>query len=172
MSDDHALDQAIDDIRHSLRYLIPERISGLSRQPESPIERQLLIGMMTLSYVTPCYHFGDEFSELTIKEGRADKPTFKVQLQAPVMDYRVDFLITVVLAGKVIGRLAVECDGLAFHERTKEQAARDRSRDRALTLAGYKVIRFTGSEIYRDVMRCVHDAHYAAWHFFVAPDAE
>jgi hypothetical protein len=50
--------------------------------------------------------------------------------------------------------LNVEVDGHDFHERTKEQARRDRSRDRCLTRAGWRVLRFTGSEIVRDVGRC------------------
>lgn len=51
-------------------------------------------------------------------------------------------------------KIAIECDGHAFHERTKEQAARDRSRDRALTLEGWTVLRFTGSEIWKGAAAC------------------
>jgi hypothetical protein len=51
-------------------------------------------------------------------------------------------------------RLVVECDGHDFHERTKEQAARDRSRDREGQLAGFTVFRFTGSELWRDAWGC------------------
>ncbi len=47
-------------------------------------------------------------------------------------------------------RMCVECDGHDYHERTKAQAERDRSRDRHLTADGWKVLRFTGSEIWRD----------------------
>lgn len=45
--------------------------------------------------------------------------------------------------------LAVECDGHDFHEKTKEQARRDKSRDRILISHGIHTIRFTGSEIFR-----------------------
>jgi len=48
----------------------------------------------------------------------------------------------------------VECDGHDFHERTKEQAARDRSRDRRASLSGFVVLRFTGSEIWKDPLGC------------------
>jgi len=51
-------------------------------------------------------------------------------------------------------RLVVECDGHDFHERTKEQAARDRARDRMLQDKGWGVFRFTGSEIWKDPMGC------------------
>lgn len=46
------------------------------------------------------------------------------------------------------GRLLVECDGHDYHDRTKEQASRDRERDRRLTSGGYTVFRFTGSDIH------------------------
>ena len=54
-------------------------------------------------------------------------------------------------------RLAIELDGHDFHERTKEQAQRDKARDRALTEAGYRVLRFTGSEVWRDAGKCVDE---------------
>lgn len=50
--------------------------------------------------------------------------------------------------------LAVEIDGHDYHERTKEQARRDKSRDRLLTRHGWRVLRFTGSEVFADVATC------------------
>lgn len=58
-------------------------------------------------------------------------------------------------------RLIVECDGHDFHERTKEQAARDRARDRAATLSGYDIMRFTGSQIWGDPWGCAGEV--VAW---------
>lgn len=49
----------------------------------------------------------------------------------------------------------VECDGHDFHERTKEQAERDRAKDRAIQLAGIPILRFTGREIHRNVNDCL-----------------
>lgn len=67
--------------------------------------------------------------------------------QAQIGPYRVDFLIR---QSDLEQAIVVECDGHDFHERTKEQAMADRSRDRALQVEGYQVMRFTGAEIYRD----------------------
>jgi very-short-patch-repair endonuclease len=53
------------------------------------------------------------------------------------------------------GRIAVELDGHDFHEKTKEQARRDKSRDRALTKDGWRVLRFAGSEVYADPAGCI-----------------
>lgn len=63
-------------------------------------------------------------------------------------------------------RLIIECDGHDFHERTKEQAARDRAKDRAALLSGQDQLRFTGSEIWRDPWECatqVFDWAVAGW---------
>jgi very-short-patch-repair endonuclease len=48
----------------------------------------------------------------------------------------------------------IECDGYEFHQKTKEQVAKDNERMRDLQLAGYIIIRFSGSEIYHKAPRC------------------
>jgi hypothetical protein len=56
-----------------------------------------------------------------------------------------------------IKKIAIYADGYDFHERTKIQAIRDRSIDRKLQASNYHVLRFTGSEIYNNVQRCVDE---------------
>ena len=73
--------------------------------------------------------------------------------QAGVLNYRVDFLIGS-RGSERSALVVVECDGHDFHERTREQAAHDKRRDRRLTAAGHTVFRFTGSEIYRNAAGC------------------
>lgn len=46
------------------------------------------------------------------------------------------------------GRVVVECDGYAYHSGRREYQ-RDRQRDRALVALGYRVLRFTSTEILR-----------------------
>jgi very-short-patch-repair endonuclease len=78
-----------------------------------------------------------------------------VRPQAEVDNRRVDFLIHAFDYNNNGWRsLIVECDGHDYHERTKEQAARDRSKDRTATLNGRDFLRFTGSEIWRDPWGC------------------
>jgi very-short-patch-repair endonuclease len=48
----------------------------------------------------------------------------------------------------------VEVDGHDFHEKTKEQARRDKSRDRFMAATEARVFHFTGSEVYRDAQAC------------------
>lgn len=96
-----------------------------------------------------------------------------VEPQKTLGDYRVDFLLTLECAGpdfehmvvspngmnipgakQVTSKIIVECDGHDFHEKTKAQAKSDKSRDRILQSVGYKVFRFTGSEIWNDCFNC------------------
>jgi hypothetical protein len=73
---------------------------------------------------------------------------------------RVDFLFFAQDWASLEGpwrKLIVECDGHDFHERTKEQAARDRSKDRCALVSGYDCFRFTGSEIWRDPWKCAYE---------------
>jgi len=53
--------------------------------------------------------------------------------------------------------VAVECDGHQFHERTKEQAARDKKRDRWFAQQGICLFRFTGSEIFKSPFECAFE---------------
>jgi very-short-patch-repair endonuclease len=76
--------------------------------------------------------------------------------------YKLDFLLTAIFrfpdeTDVHFLSLAVECDGHDFHERTKEQAANDRARDRELLAAGIPVFRFTGSQIFRTPEKCVDE---------------
>jgi very-short-patch-repair endonuclease len=74
--------------------------------------------------------------------------------QYQIGKHRVDFAIFINGVANEEIKIVVECDGHEFHEKTKEQAARDKSRDRDLLIAGWKVLRFTGSEIWRDYEAC------------------
>ncbi|MFH1524743.1 MAG: DUF559 domain-containing protein [Chloroflexota bacterium] len=63
--------------------------------------------------------------------------------------YRVDFLIP---SKKVI----VELYGYQHHS-TKYKITQDAERERYLQGLGYQIIRFTGTEIFKDVRKCVHE---------------
>jgi very-short-patch-repair endonuclease len=72
--------------------------------------------------------------------------------QFPWDGYRIDFALR--LPHYRFQYLFIECDGHDFHERTKEQAARDRGKDRHFQNSGIPILRFTGSEIYKDAGSC------------------
>ena len=72
-----------------------------------------------------------------------------IQPQVEVSPYRTDFA----LANR---RIAIEIDGHEYHK-TPEQRTRDAQRERYLQLSGWRVIRFTGSEVYKNVWQCVEE---------------
>jgi superfamily I DNA/RNA helicase/very-short-patch-repair endonuclease len=61
--------------------------------------------------------------------------------QVQIGPYTVDFLVQ--------DRVVVECDGAGYHDYRS-----DRSRDRALEERGYRVLRVSGGEIFRDADSC------------------
>lgn len=79
------------------------------------------------------------------------------QIEVRQKTYRVDFLIAIQMKDGTGFRIAVECDGHEFHEKTKEQAARDKARDRAIQSQAIPVLRFTGSEIWNNPWQCAKE---------------
>lgn len=76
---------------------------------------------------------------------------FDLSQQVRIAGYRCDFVITIEFPK--LGRrrrIAIECDGHSFHDRTQEQASYDRRRDRKLLAVGVPTIRFTYSDITSD----------------------
>jgi hypothetical protein len=63
--------------------------------------------------------------------------------QLKIDSYRPDFVAIMGTTGdddlNSVKVVAIECDGHNFHERTKEQVARDKSKDRYLTARGVTV---------------------------------
>jgi very-short-patch-repair endonuclease len=79
---------------------------------------------------------------------------WQTQCDIPSAPMRVDFLVSMPDGEGSVKQLVVECDGHEFHEKTKEQAKKDKQRDRALTRMGLPIFHFTGSEVWDDFERC------------------
>lgn len=79
-------------------------------------------------------------------------------IKCDVHNYIADFLIEdFVLLGEVFEckkKIVIECDGYDSHH-TKQQRNYDIERENNLRLNGYNVIRFTGSQIYKNPYNCV-----------------
>lgn len=90
-----------------------------------------------------------------------DKLNICIDLQYQISSYRVDFLVRKhslnprKFESCVRDRIVIECDGHDFHEKTKWQAQKDKQRDIGIQLNGFKVFRFTGSEIWQTNGSCV-----------------
>jgi very-short-patch-repair endonuclease len=124
-----------------------------AQKSESAIE---LMMRATFDILSLCYRAGagrQWFSILT--EGETpdfSKAVIAVTPQFQWKGYRIDFRLDYEGLNYPV---FVECDGHDFHERTKEQAERDRTKDRLIQESGIAILRFTGREIYRDPMDCV-----------------
>ena len=72
--------------------------------------------------------------------------------------YYADFLLDTENVGGIKRdhplKLIIECDGHEFHEKTKEQVILRNERDLSLKMAGYDILHFSGSEIYRNPFEC------------------
>jgi very-short-patch-repair endonuclease len=132
------------------------------KQVESPIEGQMVDALLVCSAVSPSFM-------CTVHHGKAgiyENDGFHLLLQRQVGPYRPDIAVIWNVGNNTHLHVIVECDGHAFHEKTKEQAARDKARDRFLMIKGWPVLRFTGSEIHRDAAACaeaVVDALHTQW---------
>lgn len=115
---------------------------------QSPIEERLFAALL----VSTDGYRRIRFDEMALKyppdEGTVFIPQFKF------LSYAVDFMVVNYVNKVPAFSIAIECDGHDFHERTKEQARHDKSRDRAMAAHGLTVLRFTGSEIFRDAQKC------------------
>jgi len=106
-----------------------KRFDRLAKRLESPIEK---------IFWSAAYFELSKYGELTP--------------QVEVNGFRADFVYLV----KSGGRFAIELDGRDYHS-SAAQREYDYRRQRVLQQAGLQVIRFTGSEIFGDVQKCVKD---------------
>lgn len=145
-----------DGFSRELDLLCAKLVDETSKTVESPIEALLgaaiWIGLCTALMQCP------EASTMNFNPvwcGKDDrdhiaKATFAIVPQFNWGRYRIDFAIF--RSGELA--LFVECDGHNFHERTPDQALRDRTKDREIQAAGLKILRFTGREIHRNAIGC------------------
>ena len=156
MNDQFDFDAAVDNALWYLRDMFAEVRRDVHSLCESPIERLLADSLITTSSLIEgrppvCLHPSDK------PEFGPDTPSLLVSPQRKVGPYRADFALWYRSSMKPV-RMVVECDGHAFHEKTKEQARRDKARDRYFLSHGWPVMRFTGSEIHASPERCAGEA--------------
>jgi very-short-patch-repair endonuclease len=107
---------------------------------ESPIERRLLEALLDFT----ADHVWSAPRPALCRIGK-----WNLRTQRPTGRWRLDLSLE-----SACGAICVEADGHDYHERTAEQAERDRGRDRTLTALGWTVLRFTGREIWRSARDC------------------
>lgn len=152
--------QLLDQVRSDFEWFREET------KGDSEIEKLFYVAFVVLlkynngEYSSPLISRDEENEKRFLLQDLVKSNHVIVRSQAQIGDRRVDFLIHAYdFENQKWHRLIVECDGHDFHERTKEQAARDRARDRASMLDGYECFRFTGSELWRDPWGCADQVY-------------
>lgn len=124
-------DEPIDAFNQVLNILNEELIEKEKRSKlESPIEKRFFDACID-------YQYGSELVP-------------QYEIIAENHHYRADFAIPSRM-------VVIELDGHEYHK-TKEQRTKDARRERDLQTAGWRVIRFTGTEIHSDVYKCIREA--------------
>lgn len=140
------LEHVVDGYRNNLKSEVHELLSEV----ESPIEAKLAIALYSCAETKDFNVYTEQRKEFFM----GFPSGLQICPQYELFGYRADFAI---FERHVFGeetKIIVECDGHDFHERTKEQARRDRQRDRDLSYNGWRVLRFTGSEIHENAEGC------------------
>jgi len=124
---------------------------------ESPVEQLFLIELKLREWQAR------RRFEFDLEPQHSDKSTGK---------YRIDFFINLQIDayftfGNEIDlddfnkidfpKLGIEIDSHIWHEKTKEQAQYDKERERFLVSNGWKIIRFTGREVYKNPEKAVDE---------------
>ena len=166
---DLLVDQATDAVARRMSFMTAAfQDDPRSHLGDSPIERLLYLALFahTLFEEPEWFWKLERASVETLEEVKARigfRERLILQRQVEINTIgRVDFLVHAYgdwarePEGGLEGwrRLIIECDGHNFHTQSKEQVARDRSRDRNAAMMGLEVFRFTGSELWRDPWGC------------------
>jgi very-short-patch-repair endonuclease len=112
---------------------------------QSPIERALLSAILRAARIA---------EEPSRNGSIAFVDGYHLFSQMRIGRYTADIAIVCPATG---ARIVVEADGHDYHDRTREQASRDRRRDRFMQANGWIVARFTGADIHRDADACARE---------------
>lgn len=106
---------------------------------QSPLERKLFLALnkKRVKFQTQ-YALNWKGEYISIKGKTYDNPTNNFKDVLTVADFYIQ---------KRDVQLCVYTDGHTYHERTEDQAQRDKRIDRKLQELGFKVLRFTGKEV-------------------------
>lgn len=151
-----AIERAAKGAAEILEETIAPSLMSAKDNVESPIEILLLCALEAVSIVR-WRSAGMTWRNFDmLKSCAIDRDEIFIIPQFPIVIDRMNCRVDLMIAQGPEARpmVAVECDGHDYHERTKEQARRDRARDRAIQMMGIASLRFTGSEINEDPCGC------------------
>lgn len=84
-----------------------------------------------------------------------------LQVAVPIGTYRADMVMEAKIDADDVEmpKVVIECDGFTFHDKTRDQAIRDRARDRYMQREGFVVARFAGDEIVEQPFACAFEVY-------------
>ena len=128
---------------------IPFMVAGMINEYcESPIEQIFYLAFTYESFKRNGGYILLAQEEIETQSGkyRADFLFSTSENTSPYVEFEEEY------------NLVIECDGHDFHEKTKEQVRKNNERDMAIKSAGYDIIHFSGSQIYREPLKCAKQA--------------
>ena len=138
-----------DELCQNCKYKLTNKCKECLFVLQSPLERRLYLEL-TKSYINfktqyPLNWYGKNIS-IEGKTYGDSQNNYKEVLTV------VDFFIE-----KGETRLCIYTDGHTYHERTEEQAQRDRNIDRKLQELGFQVLRYTGKDVKENCQKIIND---------------
>lgn len=116
---------------------------------KSPIERILYLEMNRAGiYFKMQYGIGRDGHYVDVTNRSYNDPSHNYKDVLTIADFFVNMKWS---------KICIYTDGHNYHERTEEQALKDRSQDRELQKFGYKVLRFTGKEVRENCNKVIQE---------------
>jgi len=114
---------------------------------QSPLERKLYLELTTegISFQSQ-YGLDRNGSHISVEGKKYDNPENNFTNVLTIVDFYIE---------KRNQRLCIYTDGHTYHERTEDQALKDKNIDRKLQALGFKVLRFTGKEINENMEKTI-----------------
>lgn len=120
---------------------------------QSPLERKLFLELRRANvHFQPQYALNWYGQQISINGKTYGDPTNNFKDVLTVVDFYIE---------KQNTKLCVYTDGHTYHERTEEQAQRDRNIDRKLQELGFQVLRYTGKDVNENSYKIISDIQ--AW---------
>lgn len=123
-------------------FAILDNLYLMSYENQSPIEQIYLIALLTLKEAVGLQFMIESQYEINCKNKKYFVDFAICHYECLGDDLKQDF------------KLAIECDGYEFHQKTKEQVEKDNKREYDIKMQGFEILRFSGREIYNNPMEC------------------
>jgi hypothetical protein len=116
---------------------------------QSPLERKLFLELSKtyFSFRTQ-YALNWKGEEISIEGKTFGDPVNNFREVLTVVDFYIE---------KRGSKLCIYTDGHTYHERTEEQAQRDRNIDRKLQELGFQVLRYTGKDVNENISKIIDE---------------